>query len=204
MKALASVVIMVTLCLHVYFFEVSEGCPPGFYGPPGCTEECGHCLNGTVCDNVTGECPQGCGPGYLGEMCYDRCPMNTWGPNCSMACGNCLIFHPCDVVTGACGGEGSCAAGYQGPTCHDPCGDNYWGLKCANLCGNCLTFIPCNKINGACGGGCSEGWLPPNCVTQENSENSTQGFRGQGVKIGSSTQELLFLVSVGIVLLLLQ
>ena len=25
-----------------------------------------------MCDNVTGECPQGCGPGYLGEMCYDR------------------------------------------------------------------------------------------------------------------------------------
>ncbi|GAB1603200.1 multiple epidermal growth factor-like domains protein 11, partial [Argonauta hians] len=43
------------------------GCPPELYGE-NCTQKC-QCLNGTSCHQLTGECPNGCEPGWHGQDC---------------------------------------------------------------------------------------------------------------------------------------
>lgn len=58
-----------------------SACEPGFYGYR-CEEECGDCLEGTVCLPGNGTCPKGCNePGF--RIYSDRCNYNRecifWG-----------------------------------------------------------------------------------------------------------------------------
>ena len=54
-----------TLCmLHNFITE----CLSGSYGV-NCGGTCGSCRSVTYCDTVNGICPQGCKPGYKGELC---------------------------------------------------------------------------------------------------------------------------------------
>lgn len=55
----------------VFFLLPNEECPPGYFGK-GCRERCsGHCIREEPCDYVSGECPNGCQDGYIGERCSD-------------------------------------------------------------------------------------------------------------------------------------
>ena len=43
-------------------------CTDGLYGP-NCTQKCGHCRNESVCNNITGDCLQGCDEHLGGSKC---------------------------------------------------------------------------------------------------------------------------------------
>ena len=43
-------------------------CTSGRYGQD-CTEMCGNCAGGAVCDHVDGTCSVGCDPGWQGGTC---------------------------------------------------------------------------------------------------------------------------------------
>ncbi|XP_046565275.1 multiple epidermal growth factor-like domains protein 10 [Haliotis rubra] len=49
----------------------------GFYGY-NCNETCGMCVE-EVCDPITGECPRGCRPKYVGATCNLQQPSNSGG-----------------------------------------------------------------------------------------------------------------------------
>ena len=45
-------------------------CDNGTWGV-NCTDNCGQCRSGTVCDVVNGECPFDCNPGWKGKLCNE-------------------------------------------------------------------------------------------------------------------------------------
>lgn len=50
-------------------------CEKGSYGV-GCTEKCGHCLDGGKCSHINGTCLTGCDAGYHGGLCK-KCKLLT-------------------------------------------------------------------------------------------------------------------------------
>lgn len=50
---------------HDYF---TIECSSGYYGEK-CASTCGQCMNEKVCNHVTGNCDEGCLPGYKGLRC---------------------------------------------------------------------------------------------------------------------------------------
>ena len=46
------------------------GCDAGEYGE-NCAAVCGNCKAGTVCDAVSGACPDGCLDGYWEPLCVE-------------------------------------------------------------------------------------------------------------------------------------
>lgn len=53
---------------YIIFFLSFLECSAGYYGE-NCSVSCGHCLNKTACDHITGICIQGCEPGYQAVNC---------------------------------------------------------------------------------------------------------------------------------------
>ena len=45
-----------------------EDCEYGYYGTD-CKQACGSCSGAAQCDRVTGECANGCMPGYYSVLC---------------------------------------------------------------------------------------------------------------------------------------
>ena len=43
-------------------------CSPYYYGSD-CNTPCGQCRGDDVCNNATGDCPQGCEPRWVGSKC---------------------------------------------------------------------------------------------------------------------------------------
>ncbi|XP_046568089.1 multiple epidermal growth factor-like domains protein 11 [Haliotis rubra] len=144
----------VTLC-EVQIFV----CADGWFGDD-CDKQC-QCFNNTeICDKITGQCPSGCAPGFIGADCQTACAGGYYGINCTSECGNCLNdLDICDKETGAC--PSGCSAGWTSVTCTQPCADGFYGINCTNECGRCLE--DCNKTSGACLGGCQPGWLNGTC-----------------------------------------
>lgn len=58
--------------LDTFFVE----CQNNKYGAE-CSEDCGHCLDGTQCDNVNGTCYNGCEAGYHKTRCKRGRSNNT-------------------------------------------------------------------------------------------------------------------------------
>lgn len=48
-----------------------KACDINFYGIR-CTEQCGHCSDGNLCDHINGTCATGCSAGYQGDLCKSR------------------------------------------------------------------------------------------------------------------------------------
>lgn len=48
-----------------------KACDISFYGVR-CTEKCGHCSDGNLCDHINGTCATGCSAGYQGDLCKSR------------------------------------------------------------------------------------------------------------------------------------
>ncbi|XP_053399763.1 receptor-type tyrosine-protein phosphatase epsilon-like isoform X4 [Mercenaria mercenaria] len=154
--------------------QLLEGeCADGQFGI-GCNETCGHCINGTTCDKVHGNCLS-CNPGYHGQLCTASCSNGTYGLNCSSYCDNCQD-NECDHVTGQC--VHGCNPGYSGLICNTSCGYGSYGINCSQRCGSCANNQTCNNTNGHCDTGCLEGFIEPLCLTRNEElvqdENSSQ------------------------------
>ena len=52
-----------------------KACDAGYYGAE--CDECGHCLDGALCDSTTGRCPEGCEKGYAFDNCTGYLGKNT-------------------------------------------------------------------------------------------------------------------------------
>ncbi|XP_050399836.2 multiple epidermal growth factor-like domains protein 10 [Patella vulgata] len=85
-----------------------------------CNTNCKPVIGTTVvkCDQMTGNCVNGCVPGKIGSNCTADCEAGRYGDNCTSKCGNCADETPCDIITGSCRLVG-CVDGFQGPTCKD-------------------------------------------------------------------------------------
>ncbi|XP_048256546.1 uncharacterized protein LOC124121515 [Haliotis rufescens] len=153
--------------------EVNE-CEHGRYGLT-CSTDCRlrECRgDSSRCDQVTGECVEGCRGGYRGPDCMRPCEEGHYGANCSRKCDDRHCKHPdasCNHVTGECvhncsnpgtGGvkNQTCRPGWQGLDCVAECSSGTFGDKCSGSCGACLDSELCHRVNGTCPRGCSEGW----------------------------------------------
>ena len=53
-------------------FDLFSECADGHYNKSGgCSQQCGHCAGGAVCDKNTGYCPS-CEPGWIFPLCQQR------------------------------------------------------------------------------------------------------------------------------------
>ncbi|XP_076469485.1 uncharacterized protein LOC143299877 [Babylonia areolata] len=166
-----------------------QGCKPGKHGKT-CSENCGHCLNGTGCDIANGRCPKGCQPGWKKPMCTE-CVPGKHGDNCSKECGHCLDGKAsCNTTTGYCP-RGKCKTGWKGPMCTE-CVPGKHGKMCKKDCGHCLDGkASCNTTTGFCPGGeCKTEWKGPmckGCAIGFYPRNNSEG-QGECVKCGDGCQ----------------
>ncbi|XP_070182464.1 multiple epidermal growth factor-like domains protein 11 [Littorina saxatilis] len=140
-------------------------CDDEYYGT-NCTTQCGNCKNGDPCDKSSGECPNGCQPGwspqqqcdrpcrtgYHGDMCNDKC-----GRGCAtQPCPNYVGCLECDPITGDC----HCRDGWGSVGKCNDCDDQHYNGNndCQNTCGQCKNGAACDKNTGQCLSGCQPGW----------------------------------------------
>ncbi|KAK7493677.1 hypothetical protein BaRGS_00015189, partial [Batillaria attramentaria] len=129
-------------------------CPVRKYGQ-NCALSCGHCADNVTCDHVDGHCPDGCGSGYLGELCDIECAKGRYGQNCSELCGNCHNKAICDHVTGHC--PQGCPGNFSTTLCK-VCVAGLWGENCTESCGQCAGDGSCDRMTAECSAGCVAGW----------------------------------------------
>ncbi|XP_025108242.1 uncharacterized protein LOC112572666 isoform X2 [Pomacea canaliculata] len=118
-------------------------CDDGWYGD-NCTQVCGHCAGGSVCDKINGSCTS-CDTGFQLPKCTE-CAEGRYGDNCTQTCGNCSNDSTCDKVNGSCG---SCKPGYQLPLCKE-CSDGWYGADCSQTCRHCSNNSVCDNKTGSC------------------------------------------------------
>lgn len=97
-------------------FSCVEKCRNRTYGV-NCSKQCGGCLNGTDCHHISGQCYQGCDPGwYQTTDCDVICNNQTFGDNCVHQCdGHCINDEPCNKRDGTCE---QCSLGWAGKFCN--------------------------------------------------------------------------------------
>ncbi|XP_048239096.1 uncharacterized protein LOC124117040 isoform X3 [Haliotis rufescens] len=140
-------------------------CTDRFYGAQ-CNSRCGQCRGYAICSKTSGDCPDGCEPGWQGMTCHQECHEGRYGDGCSETCGQCA--GKCSPVTGTCDQEG-CSVGWMGQRCDEACTDGTFGLNCGQPCGQCLAGHVCDKVKGQCQGSrCERGWMGPQCGTACN------------------------------------
>ncbi|XP_052695927.1 multiple epidermal growth factor-like domains protein 9 [Crassostrea angulata] len=88
-------------------------CATNKYGTD-CAEDCGHCVNGRICNPFNGFCYAGCEIGYYGSQCKKECINGSYGKNCNNTCGHC--HRACNKITGEC--PHGCEPGYEGVFCN--------------------------------------------------------------------------------------
>ncbi|XP_025108272.1 multiple epidermal growth factor-like domains protein 10 isoform X2 [Pomacea canaliculata] len=130
-------------------------CDDGWYGDT-CTQACGQCAGGSVCDKVNGGCVS-CQTGFQPPLCAE-CVDGRYGGSCTQTCGNCPGGSVCDKVTGICA---SCQTGFKPPLCKE-CADGWYGANCSQTCGSCVGNSVCDKTTGVCSS-CKTRFNPPLC-----------------------------------------
>ncbi|GAB1599948.1 angiopoietin-1 receptor-like isoform X2 [Argonauta hians] len=140
--------------------SVSE-CPVGTYQPPDCLKDCPQSCNKGKCDEYTGECTEGCLPGYMGNKCEEICPEGKYGKGCTKTCSPMCEQSSCFGNNGTC--LFGCKPGFRGKKCNEECDFTRFGEKCSKRCHCRKKQERCDKITGVCKSGCSAGWLGPNC-----------------------------------------
>ncbi|KAK2910774.1 hypothetical protein Q8A67_002907 [Cirrhinus molitorella] len=120
---------------------IVRSCKAGFWGA-GCTKSCLSCVNGGVCDDVTGECI--CPPGFQGPTCANVCGEGRFGRSCKERCmdGVCRSQLFCLRDPYGC----SCASGWRGFNCSEVCPAGYYGANCKLKC-ECEQE-KCNRFRG--------------------------------------------------------
>ena len=64
-----------TLNCCIFDYTLLE-CENGTYGAM-CLEACGECISNQTCHFVNGICPNGCNPGFSGDLCNGRMLKNV-------------------------------------------------------------------------------------------------------------------------------
>ncbi|XP_070191894.1 multiple epidermal growth factor-like domains protein 10 [Littorina saxatilis] len=113
------------VCQPNLLHPLCQECQGSRYGP-SCDLQCSAgCAGDGFCDRTTGQCQDGCQPGYvLGEsgFCTDKCPDGTFGSGCSQMCGQCANSSVCRHDNGFC--EQGCSSGYSGILCDTKAASN--------------------------------------------------------------------------------
>ncbi|XP_064596245.1 multiple epidermal growth factor-like domains protein 10 [Liolophura sinensis] len=148
-----------TTSLAIREMEINN-CADYWFGDQ-CNRLC-NCRQGNHrCDGITGDCPNGCLPGFNGTECYTECPEGTFGSDCNGVC-HCKNESSCDKTDGTCDFQG-CAAGYKGKNCESECYYGDFGEGCQGKCHCYLGHSECNRTTGHCGRGCQAGYTGDNC-----------------------------------------
>ncbi|XP_025108285.1 multiple epidermal growth factor-like domains protein 10 [Pomacea canaliculata] len=138
-------------------------CEDGWYGD-NCTQVCGHCAGGSVCDKINGNCTS-CQTGFQLPNCTE-CKDGWYGESCGEVCGHCLRGNTtCDNKIGYCP---SCGGAFQPPLCKEKCSAGYYGENCKQTCGHCRVNTTCDPDNGKCTYGCSGGYKEGLCSECED------------------------------------
>ncbi|XP_062593829.1 multiple epidermal growth factor-like domains protein 10 [Saccostrea cucullata] len=150
-------------CREQFIHEYAEVlyiavCVDGYYGY-NCELMFGNCKTGTICNNTTGICPEGCLYRWGGLHC-DVCDSGFYGINCTERCGHCKTGTDCHIITGIC--QEGCDDHWSGSQCND-CKDGYYGPDCEHVCGKCSLLASCNKVTGICPTGCQKQWNGSKC-----------------------------------------
>ncbi|XP_061190060.1 uncharacterized protein LOC133197895 [Saccostrea echinata] len=92
------------------------GCKAGMFGL-NCQKKCSeNCLVTNQCKATTGECEDGCKPGWKGLLCNKVCNLGYYGVDCEKECSSfCKISRDYKHVNGSC--KEGCKAGWQGQNC---------------------------------------------------------------------------------------
>ncbi|KAK3091329.1 hypothetical protein FSP39_018982 [Pinctada imbricata] len=176
--------------------KVCVGCEDGYYPSGGACAKCNqNCKNG-LCNNKTGECLDGCVPGWYDNRCDTRCD-----------------YRRCDACDEKLGYCSLCKAGYWGKNCENKCSDkcircnqdtgeclqcfgNFFGPNCTGSCNNCIDE-KCNKVDGQCQLGCKPGYYGPKCnnacqsgcAVCENGTSCSTCTQGLSYKNGKCVQD---------------
>nr|AJA37898.1 fucolectin-related molecule [Littorina littorea] len=106
------------VCQPNLLHPLCQECEGSRYGH-SCELQCSaQCGGDGSCDRNTGQCQDGCQPGYLlgqSRLCTDKCPEGTFGSGCSQICGQCVNSSVCRHDNGFC--EQGCSDGYSGVLC---------------------------------------------------------------------------------------
>ncbi|GFR92678.1 multiple epidermal growth factor-like domains 10 [Elysia marginata] len=85
-----------------------------------CEKSCSvHCKY--TCDSITGECTEGCKPGYKGTLCNNKCKVGKFGAKCEKTCSPHCLNRSCNHIHGSC--PSGCKHGYSGKLCDQKTGD---------------------------------------------------------------------------------
>ncbi|KAL3880675.1 hypothetical protein ACJMK2_032897 [Sinanodonta woodiana] len=155
--------------------EVHGECLDGVYSE-FCNITCGYCYKGLPCKKDTGECLEGCDPGWIGQLCDSECENGTYGYGCNETCGNCLGGNKsCSRKNGNC--TSGCIQGWRGITCKQKCKNGTYSYGCSETCGNCYRGNDsCSFTDGHCIDGCKAGWQGLTCKTEKiPSESNSHG-----------------------------
>ncbi|XP_052282064.1 protein draper-like isoform X1 [Dreissena polymorpha] len=179
---------------------INSGCETGKFGID-CSLECGNCINNTFCNNISGRCPDGCDPGWTGQLCNIECANKTFGLNCSNRCGNnCNSDGRCYKNNGIC--IGGCTSGYDynhDKTCNTACSTGFFGQNCTHRChcSNNDSLNACGTTDGSCPKGCEEGWTGRNCsVLKISYQESGDSVVVVAISISASTATVVVLATV--------
>ncbi|XP_054750322.2 platelet endothelial aggregation receptor 1-like [Lytechinus pictus] len=141
--------------------ETCSPCPTGRYGH-NCSLTC-QCLNGGLCDHVTGKCS--CTDGWTGNHCQERCTVDRYSSNCSLLC---LAVCENDGVCHPSNGHCLCQYGWEGESCNTQC----VGQSCHMESDSCSNGAPYDPT-GHCL--CAPGWQGRYC-TEPCSANKYGSF----------------------------
>ncbi|XP_045209178.2 protein draper-like [Mercenaria mercenaria] len=171
----------------IFFAEGSEG---------DCSAFCAQPATGPTCNNVTGDCLDGCQPGYGGSKCNIQCCSYckdcsiTQGSVTAIECSECVkdyyqsdgdckpcsencarnessSLSVCRQTDGRC--EFGCQPGYYGDTCMSQCSSTCLGNTCSAVDGTCSSGCVLPVLTGSkCMASCSEG-----CVKRECSQTGS-------------------------------
>ncbi|XP_061180599.1 scavenger receptor class F member 2-like [Saccostrea echinata] len=148
--------------------ELIVFCKAGYYGY-NCEYLCGKCKTETICNNITGICPEGCQNRWTGLNC-DVCRDGYYGRYCEHVCGKCSPVASCNSVTGIC--PDGCQNRWNGSQCN-VCSDGFYGLICGSKCGQCLIGTICDQSTGVFPKGCKGNWTGPKCEDITSDHEST-------------------------------
>lgn len=92
-KIFFTIVVVYLVQLTSLIFRCQERCGQN---AEDCKSAC-RCQNGGICDELTEQCK--CPPGWIGDVCANRCQPGRYGLNCTHAC-ECFNGANCDHISG--------------------------------------------------------------------------------------------------------